>query len=208
MPIESALPEALRTAPMPVFITNSVGVILDANLESADATGHTVDELVGLNVYRLVESSSRVIGLMFFKELLQNGSAATQLQVRTKSGGAIWVNACALKYGRDFIFYCQDITSYKALENELVNSELLYRTFINASSDLIYLKDEQLRYVIVNDALSHAQRLDHAEIIGRTHEELSPRRRLTICTDGPVRHPDEAEHRLRVFDKRRVFRGV
>jgi len=173
-PDENTLPEALRTAPLPVFITSPAGVILDANPESASASGYSSDELAGMNVYRLVERTSRVIGLMFFKELLQNGSATVQLQIKTKSGSAIWVNVRALKYGANYIFYCLDISSYKALENELVNSELLYRTFINASSDLIYLKDDRLRYMIVNDALLRAQGVDYTDIIGKAHEEMSP----------------------------------
>ncbi|HHT17370.1 MAG TPA: diguanylate cyclase [Papillibacter sp.] len=173
-PKDYTLPEALWAAPLPVFVANQAGVILDANRQSAAASGYEAQELVGMSLYRLIDRNSRVMGLMFYKELIQNGSSASQLQIKTKGGDAIWVNAHALKYGDNYIFYCQDISSYKALENELVTSELLYRTFINASSDLIYLKDEQLRYIIVNDALLRVQGFDYSDIIGRSHEEISP----------------------------------
>lgn len=171
---EQSLTMALQEAPIPIFATDFNGVILQANRETFILSGYAPEELLGTGLYRLVERGSRFTGLMFFKELRRNGHAEVQLQAKLKNGRTVWVSLKALRLGDYFIYYCQDISSYKALENELISSELLYRTLLNASSDVIYLKDENLRYLLVNDALTRALGLESSELIGKTHEELSP----------------------------------
>ena len=46
----------------------------------------------------------------------------------------------------------QDITAYKRAEEILQASEARYRTFIEATSDFVFLKDEAFRYLISNGA--------------------------------------------------------
>ena len=55
-----------------------------------------------------------------------------------------------------------------------MKSELLYRTFIDASTDYIYLKDDKLRYMLMNDGLQAQYNLDCSEIIGKKDSEIIP----------------------------------
>ncbi len=67
-----------------------------------------------------------------------------------------------------------DITDRKAAEDALRRSEELYRTFIDAASDLVYVKDEQFRYLMVNQANLGFFGRSEAEVVGRTDFDLMP----------------------------------
>ena len=53
-------------------------------------------------------------------------------------------------------------------------SEERYRVFINSTEDLVFLKDEQLRYVIVNKSNAEFFNKPEADIIGKTDFDLMP----------------------------------
>ena len=57
---------------------------------------------------------------------------------------------------------------------ELAESQARYHTFINATTDMAFLKDELFRYLIVNQAATSLFRKPGAEIIGRDDFELLP----------------------------------
>lgn len=68
----------------------------------------------------------------------------------------------------------RDISERKEAERELRASEERYRTFIDATSDGVFLKDERLRYLIVNKKLKGYFRKKEGEIIGKTDFEVMP----------------------------------
>ncbi|MCF7940026.1 MAG: GAF domain-containing protein [Spirochaetia bacterium] len=55
---------------------------------------------------------------------------------------------------------------------KLLASERLYDEFINTHGDLIFVKDEQLRYTIANDALLQFLGKERSEVIGKTDYEI------------------------------------
>ncbi len=75
----------------------------------------------------------------------------------------------------------QDITAYKQAEEILQASEARYRTFIEASSDLVFLKDEAFRYLISNEANNAFLGQSEANVIGRTDFDLMPRAVAERC---------------------------
>jgi diguanylate cyclase (GGDEF)-like protein/PAS domain S-box-containing protein len=161
--------------PVGIAVVSRAGRLIEVNPKACAVTGYSERELLALNLRRLAAQNSRIIAVMFFKDLLSVGQAECQMQIRTKSGELRWISLHANAAGQDlYTLYCQDITSYKALEDDLVSSEMLYRTYINASDDIIYLKDEDLRYVIVNNALLDRFDGEETDIIGRTDDEALP----------------------------------
>jgi|GEM_PF-4824188 len=75
----------------------------------------------------------------------------------------------------------QDISERKKAENILQKSEERYRAFINATQDMVFIKDESFRYVMVNRANQEFFGKPEAEIIGKTDFELMPPEAARRC---------------------------
>ncbi len=75
----------------------------------------------------------------------------------------------------------RDITEQKNAEETLQVSEKRYRTFINSTPDLVFLKDEQFKHVVVNKALCEFYNKTEKEIIGKTDFDLMPEHFAANC---------------------------
>ncbi len=65
----------------------------------------------------------------------------------------------------------QDITERVQAENAAKENEAIFRAFINSSCDLIYLKDNNLRYLAVNTNMQQFYGLSEERLIGKTSSE-------------------------------------
>lgn len=94
----------------------------------------------------------------------------------------------------------------KARNREIENLNALHKTFMNANDSLIYLKDENLNYVFVNQAVEKYYRKKAEEIIGRndftlSDENFANKRKLTDLevTDKGTLVVDEVEWENRFY---------
>ena len=69
----------------------------------------------------------------------------------------------------------------KRAEEARQKSEELYRTFINANSDMVFLKDEQLRNIVINKSLASFFCKPEGEIIGKSDFDLMPQLAAEKC---------------------------
>ncbi|OHE58628.1 MAG: hypothetical protein A2Z47_11600 [Thermodesulfovibrio sp. RBG_19FT_COMBO_42_12] len=68
-------------------------------------------------------------------------------------------------------------------EKKLRQSEDRCRLFADSTSDMVYVKDEQLRYILVNKALLEFHGKKEDEVIGKTVFELLPEHAAEKCTE-------------------------
>lgn len=93
---------------------------------------------------------------------------------------------------------------------QIMNFDILRQTFIDEQTELVYLKDQQLRYVFVNTAVETFYSRSKDKIIGNTDEELNQPEYFTKRkqeTDLAVLHSQQR----RIFEVRfdgRVFEAA
>ncbi|OPY66030.1 MAG: aerobic respiration control sensor protein ArcB [Syntrophorhabdaceae bacterium PtaU1.Bin034] len=86
----------------------------------------------------------------------------------------------------------RDITERKEAENKLRASEERYRTFIDSTSDGVFLKDARFRYIIVNKRLGAYFKKKGEEIIGKTDYDIMPRENAEKARKADIRAVDSS----------------
>jgi PAS domain S-box-containing protein len=69
---------------------------------------------------------------------------------------------------------------------KLKQSEENYRTFIDSTLDLVFLKDEHFRHIMVNNTYSKYLGKNEYEIIGKTDFELLPKHMAEACRQSDL----------------------
>jgi len=67
----------------------------------------------------------------------------------------------------------RDITARKKFEDALRESESRYNTFINNNADMIFVKDNQMRYLVANNAMAEFYDKSPEEMLNKTDKELA-----------------------------------
>lgn len=68
----------------------------------------------------------------------------------------------------------KDITSIKLAQASLQESKAMYRDLINAMRSMVFLKDDQARYLLVNNAFLNWLDKKEEDVLGKTDLELLP----------------------------------
>ncbi len=110
-----------------------------------------------------------------FKHLIADG---TFRDVEVYSG-PITINERPLLYS-----VIHDITVRKKAEELVRESEERYNRFINTHSDIIFVKDDALRYVVVNDAYCKFLNKDRKDILNKTDYQLMPKENADNCKES------------------------
>jgi len=75
----------------------------------------------------------------------------------------------------------EEIEERKLTEEKFRESEERYNTFINANADMIFVKDDQFRYLVVNDAMARFFGKTKEEMLYKTDQELADERMIFSC---------------------------
>lgn len=88
----------------------------------------------------------------------------------------------------------KDTNSHNKNENQGLSPETIfkadsthYEVFINASSDMMFIKDDHFRYLTVNNAIARFFDRSKAEMIGKTDWELADDHTITPCKSSDER---------------------
>ncbi len=167
-------------APSGYLTIGEKGLILEANLTAATLLGVTRDALQKRPIIRFIIRDDQEAYLRLSKQLMETGEPQEcELQMAKKDGSSLWVHLSASAAQDEngapvYRVMLNDITERKRDSEALVGSELRYRTFIDATSDLVFLKDESFRYLISNKANDAFMGRYQADVIGSTDFDLMP----------------------------------
>jgi len=118
-------------------------------------------------------------------ELQTTGHIANlDLQLRRKDGGIMegLISGEVIRHqGQEFLLSVMlDITDRKRAEDELRSARAFLDSSINAIADPIFVKDEDRRYVLVNDAMCSIVGRPREELLGKRGDELFPREQADV----------------------------
>ncbi len=172
--------------------------IVEANQRAAETYGYTEGELLGMSVNQLRSDPSQP----FFK-VIDSGIASDghlfETVHRRSDGKTFPVEISARSITIDNKRFIQAIIrniserkqyeldirernkELEAANQELAESETRYRTFMSSATDIAFLKDEQLRYLMVNKAQEEFFGQPSDKILGKTDYDLMPQEAAQAC---------------------------
>ncbi len=150
---------AVEQSPATVLITDLSGNIEYVNPKFTELTGYSYHEAIGQSPNML---NSGRHSKEFYEELwstiLAGNTWQGEFQNRKKNGELYWENATVSPLTNEdgetthFIAVKEDITARKFAEQELVESELRYRTLFEELKDAVFVRSSEGRFLDINPA--------------------------------------------------------
>ncbi len=177
-----------------IFQTNLDGTFIQMNKATSEMAGYdSVEELMSKSadcLYANIEDREKLIALLALNGEVRN----LEMQSLKKDGNIYWIsmNAVVLKdkegKSERVLGIVNDITERKNAENSLMEIESRYNLFVNTHTDLIFIKDEKLRYIMVNDATCRFFGKSREEMLFKTDYDLMDEAGAKVCeyTDNLV----------------------
>lgn len=164
------------------FTTDFYGRFNFASPQAMELTGYSVEEILGFYFHDLVAKTHVDEVRDFYIEQYKTQTRETTLEfpIITKDGKRKWVEqSCILiidkEMGTGLQCIVKDITERKEIEEELQRAEesnKAYQQMVRAILDntpvMMYVKDPEGRYTLVNRKFRETFGLDEEDIIGKT----------------------------------------
>jgi PAS domain S-box-containing protein len=159
--------------------------------------GYTPEEMIGrpLDMIFTPDSLRKVRALLEEHFALEasgkqdpDRTVTEEFEEYCKDGSIKWVEiACSFLRDHErrvtgIVTITRDITARKQAEESLKESERQRQVFMNSTPDIVFLKDEQLRYVMVNDAQAEFCGKPQSEMIGKTDLDIMPESVALNCS--------------------------
>ena len=166
--------------------------LLDVNQQWLDLLGYTRNEVIGKCFIDFLPDEYREGCRHCYQILTEHGSAHSEFEFITKNGTRLSI-AMEAKIAYDTErkikqIHCllQDITEQKRAQEALKESENTYRTFIDASADMVFLKDDRFRHIVANQNLAEFFQKSKDEVIGKTDFDLMPEYAAKQCREADM----------------------
>ncbi|MBC8004333.1 MAG: PAS domain S-box protein [Verrucomicrobia bacterium] len=185
-----------------LFENSSVGITITtidgfivANKAFTEMLGYSDKELQHKNWREIsypddIQKNNDVLDLLIKGE---SSSARFEKRYIHKNGNIIWadINITLQRDNNDkpsyYITSINDITKRKHAEEALRESEERYHAFVNANADMIFVKDDQFRYLMANDAMASFFNKTKEELINKTDKELADDRHIYPCNSSDLK---------------------
>ncbi len=177
---------------------NQEGVINYVSPAWTRFLGHNLSAVEKRKVFEFLHPDDIPGVILVISEAFKKGERIENLEYRVKHKNGQWMwhatSASPLKdeTGKvvELLGVASDITDKKKVQNDLNLTERLYRESIDNNSDLIFVKDENLTYLVVNNALAGFFGLEKEQILGKTDLDLMGEEGCKTCleTDKKAMH--------------------
>jgi two-component system, sensor histidine kinase and response regulator len=173
---------AIDEGPVIVIITDNNGIIEYVNPKFEEVTGYKSIEVIGQNP-RIIKSDFHDSD--FFKEmwaiLITGKDWSGEVLNKTKSGNLVWnsVHIASINNNDNeithYISIQEDINEQKKTADALDENRQLLSSIIDNSTNLIYMKDINGKYLLINKSFKNALNIKEDDIIGKTDLDFLPK---------------------------------
>ncbi len=173
VPERAQLAAFLELSAQMFCITDFSSALLWWNAAFQKALGYSPEELRGLRLDDLVHPDDREIRRAAEAVLAANGEAGlTQVRVCTRQGEWRWLEwTTRVDFNRRRVYgAARDVTDRRHDEIALSESEARLRGIMRYSPSVIFVKDLEGRYLLVNDEFARVTGVAVDDAIGRTAE--------------------------------------
>ncbi|GEM_PF-4053896 len=193
-----SLNEHLLDVQLRVFVEMAVDAIfrldrhhhvLNANQRATEISGYSLEELKGVSFESLFDQASLQQRPLNEDLLNAGGTDTLRLSLLHRSGTSVPV-VVRIKYLPDGMCQCvmQDLTEQMHWENTLHRHEELLNGIINGTSDIVYAKDKEGCYLLMNAAGVQFAGKALEDVLGQKDEDIFPRcvAEVLACSDSRI----------------------
>jgi PAS domain S-box-containing protein len=175
-----------------IFEIDVRGVVTYISPIVRNVFGYEAENLIGKTFLEFVHPEDSGLLTKRFSELTTGVEYPLEYRLVAKSGEVRHVRTYTKPIIKDKTFdgargTLIDITDRHRAEEALRESEERFGNFLNASKDLVFIKDQNYRYLFVNKANQDFFGLSEQEIIGKTDFELMPEKLAEECLKSDQR---------------------
>ncbi len=170
-----------------IYTTSIDGLITFANSKSFQLTGYHIEELKGRRFTDFINVDCLQMVKERYKLQIKDKVEETHLEfcINTKNGNVKWVEQSAVLLTENNVpvgFQCivKDISERKELETivkkyevELIQNQELLQSILDNAASLIYVKDLEGKYLLINKEFREKLNLHNNEVIGKTDFDFS-----------------------------------
>jgi len=220
---EEQFHKLMESAPDAVLVTKPSGEIVLINKRAEDLFGYHRDELIGQSIELLLPNELRERHKQHVNGYIKDPTVRSigqniSLVALAKTGDFIPVeislSPIETSEGLTIASSVRDITERRAAEKALSDSRKMLQAVLDNSPALIYLKDIESKYMLVNKAWSHVMAMPGDTAIGMKDHEFLPKETADqfvnndkkvigsgqgIQVEKYLKHPDGTIHVYKTF---------
>ena len=162
-----------------IVLVNADGVIKWANPATEDLLGYRADDVVGVHARDLVEPADRDAWQVLVDGLFDDPSVPVRgtFRCRHKDGSVRWTEGVARNLLQEprvggIVVYYRDVSSRKATEQQLKDTEDRYGHLVSSATDVIFEADAEGYFRFVNPQTLKVFEFAQDEVIGRRFTEF------------------------------------
>jgi PAS domain S-box-containing protein len=171
--------------PDPIAVLDTERRIVHANRALAERVGCAATDLVGERCYRRVHGADEPPKACPVARLLAGGDHALAEIHEEILGGDFMVTVSPLRDAAGTLIgsvhVMREVSERIALERDLRGADNLLTRFADAHDDLVFIKDAEGRYLLVNEANAAFFGRSKREIVGRVDGDLMPADAAARC---------------------------
>ncbi len=188
-----------------VYLIGSDRRFVYVNDEACRSLGYSREELLGKTPEDIDPDITPELGRWIRAQLAERGNVTVETRHRRRDGSLfpVEMQGTLFEYQGQMVnvAFVRDITGRRQQQNQL---ELLEHA-VNLSSDGVFLMDENVRFVYINEAACRSLGFSREELLGKTPPDIDPDITLEACLDmlhAATAEPGRFESRHRAKDGR------